>query len=218
MEEKVFIFGITDLAENLFYHLAEDKIEITGFVVNHDYKQKDSFLGYPVYAYESLDEAFASSEISFYICIGYTKMNSFRKNIFEDIKKKKFRIKSYVHKTANVFTKDIGEGNLIFECAYIGMYSHIGNGNIFYPRSMIAHHAQVGDFNFFSVSCSVAGKVTIGDENFFGNNSTTKDKIAIADRVLIGAGAYADRNLENNQVLVPQKSILLEGRKSYDLL
>ena len=49
MEEKVFIFGVTDLAENLFYHLMGDGVKIDGFVVNRRYKQKDMFLGYPVY-------------------------------------------------------------------------------------------------------------------------------------------------------------------------
>lgn len=145
-------------------------------------------------------------------------MNYYRKQIFEEIKNRGYHIKSYIHKTANVFTQDIGEGNLIFECSYVGMYSHIGDGNIFYPKSMVAHHAYVGDFNFFSISCSVAGKVVIGNENFFGNNSTTKDRIEIGNKVLIGAGAYIDKNLTDNQVVVPQKSMVLENKNSYDLI
>lgn len=218
MEEKVFIFGVTDLAENLFYHLMDDGVKIEGFVVNRNYKQNDIFLGYSVYEYENLDEVFPDIEISFYVCIGYSHMNCYRKQLFEEIKKKNYHIKSYIHKTANIFTQDIGEGNLIFECAYVGMYSHIGDGNIFYPKSMVAHHAYVGDFNFFSISCSVAGKVVIGNENFFGNNSTTKDRIEIGNKVLIGAGAYVDKNLTDNKVIVPQKSIVLENKNSYDLI
>lgn len=67
MEEKNFIFGVTDLAENLFYHLMDDEIEIEGFVVNRNYKQNDIFFGYPVYEYENLDEVFPNIDISFYV-------------------------------------------------------------------------------------------------------------------------------------------------------
>ncbi len=33
MEKEVFIFGIGDLAENLYYHLLEDRVKIAGFIV-----------------------------------------------------------------------------------------------------------------------------------------------------------------------------------------
>lgn len=101
---------------------------------------------------------------------------------------------------------------------HIGMYAHVGDGNIFYPKSMVAHHTWIGGFNYFSIACSVAGKVMIGNQNFFGNNATTKDKITIENRNLIGAGAYVDKNLKDDQVIVPQKSIVLKDKKSIEFM
>ncbi len=218
MEEKTFIFGITDLAEILLYHLLNDEIRIDGFMVHQNYKHEDFFHGFPVYEYELTEKNFPGCNISVYVCIGYSHMNYYRRRLFQDMRKKNYHIKTYIHKSANVFTKEIGEGNLILECAYIGMYARIGDGNIFYPKCVVAHHASVGSFNYFSIACSIAGKVMIGNENFFGNNAATKDKIKIANRILVGAGAYVDRNLKDNQVIVPQKSIVLTDKNSTDLL
>lgn len=218
MGESIFIFGMTDLAVNLYYHLKCSNVHIDGFVVNESYKNIDVFEGLPVYGYENLSILFPHKNLSFYICVGYKKMNSCRKEIYNMIKRDGYTIKSYIHKTAEVYASDIGEGNLIFEQAYIGMYSKIGDGNIFYPKSMIAHHVSVKDYNFFSISSSVAGWVLVGDENFFGNNSTTKDKITIGNRVLVGAGAYIDSDLKDDKVIVPQKSVILSDKKSIDFL
>ncbi len=221
-----FIYGTTDLAENLFYLLAEDNVEITGFVVERKYITDEckavSFKGeirkLPVIAFEELEAHYRKEEIAIYLCIGYTNMNRARREKFAEIKKRGYRIENYIHRTACVETDKLGEGNLIFEQAYIGMFAEIGNGNIVYPKALIAHHTEVGDFNYFAISTSVAGHVTVSDENFFGNNSATKDKITIGNRNLIGAGAYVQQDLSDENVLVPERSIIIKDKKSTDFL
>lgn len=135
-----------------------------------------------------------------------------------EIKERGYRIESYIHRTACVETDSLGEGNLIFEQAYIGMYARFGDGNIVYPKAMIAHHTKVGDFNYFAISTSVAGHVTVSDENFFGNNASTKDKIIIGKRNLIGANAYVQHDLSDENVIVPERSIVLKDKKATDFL
>lgn len=216
--KKILIFGITDLAENLYYHLkSEDKI-VDGFCINEAYITSYQLFGLPVYSFEKLSSIFEDCEIEFYVCIGYKKMNNFRKKIFSEIEEKGYVVKSYRHRTAQVYASSIGKGNLFFENSYVGMYSNIGDGNIFYPGSMVAHHTDVGNFNFFSISSSIAGKVKIGNLNFLGNNASTKDRINIGNEVLVGASAYVDRNLYDGQVIVPNKSIILDNKKSLDFL
>lgn len=221
-----FIYGTTDLAENLFYLLAEDSIEIAGFVVERKYitdeikaiSFKDEIRKLPVIPFEELEEHYKKEEIAIYLCIGYTNMNRARREKFTEIKKRGYRIENYIHKTACVETDKLGEGNLIFEQAYIGMYAELGNGNIVYPKALIAHHTKVGDFNYFAISASVAGHVIISDENFFGNNSTTKDKIVIGKGNLIGANSYVTRDLSDENVIVPERSVILKDKKPTDFL
>ena len=143
-------------------------------------------------------------------------MNNTRKRLFKLIKEKGYSITNYIHSTALVLSKDIGEGSLIFENVVIGRFAKIGIGNIFYPCSLFAHHSTAGDFNFFAIASSVAGNVTIGNNCFIGNNATTKDSIKISDYTLIGAGSYIAINTEPYGVYVPAKSIKLYDMKSTD--
>lgn len=221
-----FIYGTTDLAENLFYLLAEDGIEIAGFVVERKYitddckeiSFKNEIRKLSVIPFEDLETHYKKEEIALYLCIGYTGMNRVRREKFMEIKERGYRIESYIHRTACVETDSLGEGNLIFEQAYIGMYARFGDGNIVYPKAMIAHHTKVGDFNYFAISTSVAGHVTVSDENFFGNNASTKDKIIIGKRNLIGANSYVQHDLSDENVIVPERSIVLKDKKATDFL
>lgn len=221
-----FIYGTTDLAENLFYLLAEDGIEVKGFVVDRKYiidQYKtlvihNKTIKLQVIPFEELEEHYKKEEIAIYLCIGYTNMNRARREKFIELKKRGYHIENYIHKTACVETDRLGEGNLIFEQAYIGMYAELGNGNIIYPKALIAHHTKVGDFNYFAISASVAGHVMIADENFFGNNATTKDKIVIGNGNLIGANSYVPRDVSDENVIVPERSVILKDKKPTDFL
>lgn len=215
---KRFIFGTTDLAENLLYNLKAENVDIDGFIVEQKYKIGDSFGDYSIYCWENFQLVCPPGDCGIYICIGYTAMNSQRKRIFDEVKKAGYTILGYVSPRACVMTEDIGEGCLIFEQSYLGPYTRLGKGNVLYPMCMLAHHSTAGDFNYFSISASVAGKVTIGDECFFGNNCSTKDKIKICSRVLIGAGAYISSEVPEGAVIVPAKSVLLPGKESTDFL
>ena len=221
-----FIYGASDLAENLFYLLIEDGIKIEAFVAERNFiiekykilEVRGRTFKLPVLPFEELEQCYKKEEVSIYLCIGYTKMNRARREKFDEIKKCGYKLESYIHKTACVETDKLGEGNLIFERAYVGMYAELGNGNIIYPKAVIAHHTKVGDFNYFAISASIAGHVFIGDENFFGNNATTKDKITIGNGNLIGANSYVQYDLLNESVIVPERSIIMKDKKATDFL
>lgn len=221
---KYFIYGTTDLAENLLYLLEEENYTLEGFVLDNQYlteEKKVIDLGYikkeyTIYDFDILDQLFDKKEIAIFVCIGYTHMNAERKRKMQQICKKGFSLPNFISKKACVEAVNIGVGNLFFEDSYVGMYDNIGDGNIFYARSMVAHHSDVGSFNFFAISSSVAAHVKIGDENFFGNNSMTKEKISIGDRNLVGAGAYVFSSISNDNVIVPSESKIINGKKGID--
>lgn len=223
---RYYIYGTTDLAENLFYLLEEEGRKIEGFTVDRQYIAEQykaleihgETVKIPIISFDVLKGYPDKKEIGIYLCIGYTQMNAARREKFAEIKNCGYHIENYIHRTACVETDKLGEGNLIFEQSYIGMYAEIGNGNIVYPKAMIAHHTKVGDFNYFAISASVAGHVTVSNENFFGNNATTKDKITVGNGNLIGANAYVQHDLSDENVVVPERSIILENKKPTDFL
>lgn len=215
---KRIIFGLTDLADVLFYELKEANISVDAFCVHKDYLTKTIHIGKAVVAYEEVKKIFEGEELGIYLCVGYHNMNQIREKLYYQLKEQNIQILSFVHNTAVVMAEQIGEGCLIFEHTVLGPYTKIGNGNIFYPKSMVSHHSIVGDFNFFAISSSVAGNVNVGNNCFIGNNATTKDGIWIRDFTLVGAASYVSRDTKTKGCVVPAKSIELINHVSTDFL
>lgn len=213
---KRLIFGLTDLADILYYHLKAEGTEISAFVINKDLVKERSHMGIPVVEFEKIRDLYPPSLYGIYLCVGYKEMNYRREAIFNELKKWGYQCLIYIHPSAVIMSKKIGEGCIILENVTVSPYTILGKCNILYPHVLIAHHTEIGDFNFFAVSCSVAGHVKIACHCFFGNNSTTKEKIKIADSVLVGASAYVNKDLSEEQVIVPPHSVLLESHKGID--
>lgn len=215
---KKIIFGITDLADVLFYELETSGIMVDAFCVNRAYRKESTHMGKPILASEELEKVFPSEELGVYLCIGYNSMNQVRSKVYSNLKERNIAVLSFVHNSALLMTENVGEGCLIFEHAVLAPYTKIGICNIFYPKSMISHHSVVGDFNFFAISSSVAGNVKVGNYCFIGNNATTKDGIQIKDYTLVGAGSYVNKDTECQSCIVPARSKVLENHCSTDFL
>ncbi len=225
--ENVIIFGTTDLAEVLIYHIQnDDRYSISAITVDGDYinktkgdiKERKILSNYPLVPFEDIVETYPPDKYSIFICIGYNNMNAGRKNVYDRIKSKGYKVLTYYHPSALVQSTDVGDGSLFFENVVVGPFCKIGICNIFYPNAMLAHHSVAGNFNYFCSACMVAGNVFIGNNCFFGINSTIKDGIKIADKTLVGAGTYLPHDSEKGGVYVPARSIKLEGKTSDDFL
>ena len=216
---KRVIFGLTDLADVLFYELKKGKVKIDCFCANKEYVHENWHMGKPVVAFEDLDSFLGEGgQVGIYLCLGYHSMNQIREKIYGQIKEKGYEILSFVHDSAIVEAAELGEGCIILEQVMIGPYTKIGNANIFYPKSMVSHHSVVGNYNFFAISASVSGNVIVEDKCFIGNNVTTKDGITIKSLTLAGAGSYIDRDTKKGSCIVPVKSVELKNYKSVDFL
>ena len=217
---KIIVFGAAQLAELVIDNVAEDgKWTVEAVTVEEQYIEKTGpvFNGIKVVPFERIEDEYPADRYKFIVCVGYVNMNDTRRRVFEQIRAKGYDIVSYIHPSATVLTRDIGEGTLIFENAVIGRDAHIGTGNIFYPCSLLAHHSSVGDFNFFAISSSVAGNVSVGSNCFFGNNSCTKNGISIADYTLVGAGCYLSGDTQPYDVYVPARAVRLTDKRSTEI-
>lgn len=212
---RLIIFGLNNLSEMMCYNLENSGCIIEAFTVNQQYIKEETFCRKKIVPFENIEKYYSPSEFQFCLCIGYTKMNLIRKNIFIEIKKKGYKVINYVHPNAFINNAVIGEGNIILENAILGFNSTLGDGNIVYPNAQIAHHTKVGDFNFFAISSSVAGSCKVKNNCFFGNNSCTKNNLSFEDQTLIGAGTYISVNTEKNGVYVLPKSYKLK-KSSFD--
>ena len=77
---------------------------------------------------------------------------------------------------------------------------------------------MVGDFNTFSGHADMCGYVTIGNNGYFGKCCEIQEHVKIADYTLVGAKAYVKRDTKPYDVVVPARGLILENKKSTDLM
>ena len=217
--KKVLIFGITDLAQILFHFLQHDKTyNVCAFIVNEKYIPKNKKLyNKPIYEFETLTQRFPANEYSIFLCIGYNNMNESRKRIFYKLKEMGYKIETFIHKDAKIYGSNLGEGHIFLSGVTIDPYTTIGDANIFFTDTLFSHHSTIGNFNFLAVKSCVTGHVKIKDNCFLGAHSTIKNGLNIDSYTLVGANAYISKDTSMYDVVVPERSILLDNKKSIEI-
>lgn len=217
--KNIIIFGANDLGRLLKYYIEkEDPRNVVAFTMNRDYIEKDSFLGLPIVEFETIEKKYSTEDYEILIAIGNSKMNNVRKKIFEECNKKGYTVASFIHPSCSIHSNDIGEGNILLENCLVYPYSKIGKGNLLWDHVLISHDCVVGDFNTFSSYADLCGYVKIGNNGYFGKHCILNDFMEVADYTLVGAAAYAKKNTKPYDVVVPARSVVLEHKKSTDLM
>ena len=220
MSDKCVMFGLTDFAK-MVRHCVEKftNKRIVAYIVDERYKTEEFFDGLPVVAFEHVQELYPADEYSFFIGLGYSKMNNVRKQKFYEVKQMGYKIESFVHPQAvRDDTFELGEGNIIFENVVLGYNAKIGNGNIIWNSCNISHESIVGDFNHFSGSTTLGGKTVIKNNCFFGMGSIIRGDRVIEDYTLVGAGCFINKNTKPYGVYVPARIVCLEDKVSTDMM
>lgn len=217
--KNLVIFGTNDFGRLLKYYIEkDDNRKVEGFTVNRSYIQEDEFLRVPVVPFEEIENKYPPEKYEVLIAIGNSKMNDVRKNVYMQCKEKGYTVASYIHSSCSIHSNDIGEGNILLENCLVYPYAKIGNGNLMWDHVLISHDCTVGDFNTFSSYADLCGYVKIGNNGYFGKHCILNDFMEIADYTLVGAAAYAKKNTKPYDVVVPARSIILENKKSTDLM
>lgn len=217
--KNIVIFGTTDFGRLMKYYIEkDDERKIAAFTVNRKYMEKSVFCGLPVVAFEELTINYSPEEYEVLIAIGNSKMNDVRKDVYNNCKEMGYTVASYIHSSCSIHSGDIGEGNILLENCLVYPYAKIGNGNLLWDHVLISHDCVVGDFNTFSSYADLCGYVKIGNNGYFGKHCILNDFMEVSDYTLIGAAAYAKKNTKPYEVVVPARSVVLENKKSTDLM
>lgn len=211
--QRVVIFGCTEFSAMLRWYVERDGDKVDAYCVDGAYiSNRDSFDGLPLLPFEKIGESFPTDSHKFLLTVGYNQMNAIREKKFHEIRSNGYELYSYIHPSAILSSRNMGQGNILLENTVIGMGCIVGDANIFQMSVSIAHHTKIGSFNFFAPSVAIAGDVEIDNNCFFGINSTLKNGIIISKATLCGAGCYLDGSTEPYQAFVPSKRVLLTKR------
>ncbi|MGL5988348.1 acetyltransferase [Cetobacterium sp.] len=216
--KKVIIFGIGDLAKELYIYIKGYK-NVIGFCVDNQYwdKEKKFFEGKIVYKISDFTPK-DFEDIYFITTIGYKNMRSKKKKYLE-LKRKGIKFTNFIHKSV-IYENDlqIGENNIIFPGVIIEPGVKIGDNNIIWTRNVICHDVEIGSHNFIAAASLVGGFSKILDNNFIGFNSTINHNIIIEKEVLIGAKSLVNRNTKNytKNYGIPSKEISTHEEKGIE--
>ncbi len=218
-KNSIAIFGSGLRARELQFLLESEKgIKANYYVVDGQYVETKRIGDCEVLATEQFIKDFEPTQTKVYLGVGMPSMNRIRERLFRQFHNSGFIFEKFISEKANVYTTKIGEGTTIFAGVNIGPNVEIGAGNHFEMGVTISHDCKIGNFNFFAPGCVLCGDITIGTGSFIGSNSTIRNSVTIGDYALIGAGAYVDKNINSEKVVVPARSIVLNERTSKDFM
>ena len=202
--KKIIIFGNTDEAQLAHYYFTTDSpYEVAGFTVEPDFFTDSTFLGLPVVSFEEIRETFHPKEYEIFTAIGYSKLNSLRKRIYEKCKALGYSLPSYISSKASILNEGlIGDNCFILEENTVQPYAKIGNNVTLWSGNHIGHHTTIGNHTFIASHAVISGRVNVGEQCFIGVNATIRDHIQVADKCVIGAGAIILKDADADGVYI----------------
>lgn len=84
--------------------------------------------------------------------------------------------------------------------------------------SILVHGIAVGSFNKFSRKAVVVGVATLRNNCFLGAASTVEDHVILSNYVMVGVTTFVFKTIEEYEVVVSGKSMILEDKKDTDFL
>lgn len=181
------ILGDTPFAERLYYYISLEGVDnVVAFTQESNFISQKKLQGLPVLPLEDLCSYF-NNEFEIILGIGYTKMNSLKKRLYDLCLDKGYKIGTYISVKAVSYTNNIGEGCFLAPGCIVGPGCSLGVGNYLESAVVLSHDNVFGDFNFISTNAVFGGFSRVGSFCFFGLHSTIKDHVIIVDNNLIGA-------------------------------
>jgi sugar O-acyltransferase (sialic acid O-acetyltransferase NeuD family) len=204
MKKPLVIFGYGDIAQLAHHYFSIDSnYEIVAFTIDSEYIRHHEFCGLPVIAFEDVVRLYPPEVCSFFVALGYSKLNSVRKEKFLESKKMGYELASYISSRATILNNgEFGENCFILENNVIQPFATIGSNVTLWSGSTIAHHAVIHDHSFISSHVVISGGVEVGEQCFIGVNATLRDRIRIGARCVIGASCLLLTDAEPEGVYI----------------
>lgn len=204
MRKKLVIFGKGELAELAnFYFTNDSNYEVCGFVVDKKYLDDSVFLDLPLNSFDEIENIYPPNCYELFIAIGYTKLNSIRKEKYEEAKSKGYKLASYVSSKSSTWPGlKVGENTFIMEDNTIMPFCKIGNNILVWVNSILAHHMIIKDHVTITSHCAIGGNVIIEEQAFIGLNVTIRDGVTIGRGAILGSSSNIVGNVNEYSVMI----------------
>lgn len=201
MSKPIVVFGTRALAELVHYYFTHDGgRQVAAFAVDAEYLKEPVFCGLPVVAHEELLEAFPPEAYELFVAIGYSKVNTLRRDKYRQVKAMGYTLPSFIHSSCVAAHAEMGDNCFLQERNVIQPKVRIGSNVLMWVGNAVGHYATIHDHVAITSHAVVCGDVTVGEGAFIGVNATIRDGIRIGAYGVIGAGATILRDTQDYEV------------------
>ena len=208
MKKKVIIFGYSGHAFVAIEIASLMRVEIEGYVLNHQETNNPFDLKY-LGTDEEIIKITNREELVSFIAIGN---NQVRKRVFEKMTGI-FPPITLKHPNAILSPyANVDVGSMIGAGAILNTFSKVGKACIINTGAIIEHDCVVEDFSHIAPGAVLAGNVTVGPLSFVGANAVIKQGVTIGSNVTIGAGAVILNDVHDNVVIAGNPGKILRHK------
>lgn len=188
MPRLIYIFGTGTLAKLAHYYIVNElKRNVSGFIVDAEFKLQNQFIDLPIYAFDDFIKHYSREDVEIFIAIGYKDMKA-RSEVFSRISEADYRLINIISQSAFVANDvELGQNNFIMPGVVIEPGVKLGSNNIIWSNATICHDTKIGNHNFIASNVTVGGEVIIGSRCFLGFSSVMSQKITVGNDNLFAA-------------------------------
>jgi sugar O-acyltransferase (sialic acid O-acetyltransferase NeuD family) len=200
--KKVILVGNAITAEILLCYLAQDgRYQVLGLTVDDEFINQYGIQGIDSIALSQLRNVYDPQDCAVIMAMGYNDINRSRESMFHRLKEMGYRIETYVHPDAKVYTqRSLGEGCVILPSAVIEPHVRLGANSMVWANTTLAHHSCVEENCWIASGAVISGQAQVGRNTFIGVNATIVNKVVIGEYSIIGAGALITKNTKASSV------------------
>jgi sugar O-acyltransferase (sialic acid O-acetyltransferase NeuD family) len=200
--KKIILAGNAITADILNGYIAQDnRYQVIGLTVDDAFLQGGGIQGIESIPLSHLREIYDPQDCAIIMAMGYNDINRSRESMFQRLKEMGFRIETYVHPDAKIYTQlPLGEGCVILPSAVLEPHVRLGANSIVWANVTIAHHSSIAENCWLASGAVISGHAQIERNVFIGVNATIVNKVAVGEYCIIGAGALITKNTKGSSV------------------
>jgi len=202
MMQKVILAGNAVTADILNCYLAQDdRYQVVALTVTDEYAGQGGLPGLKTVALSKLASTYSADDCVVMMAMGYNDINRSRESMFHRIKEIGYRVESYIHPDARIYTRHpLGEGCVVMASAVIEPHVHLGANSMVWANVTLAHHSSIADHCWIASGAVISGKAKVERNVFIGVNATIVNEVVVGEYCIVGAGALITKNIKPSSV------------------
>ena len=196
MQEQLIIIGIGASAKQVYdFNRIHELYNVIGFAVDKKYIKESTYLNLPVFELETLKEKIDSQKVFIFVALGWNRLNSDRRSLYERLKSEGYRFANLISPNAIIRGRIEGDNCWVNDYAVMQSDSVLKDDVILREHVVIGHEAVINSHVFVGIRGLIAGGCDIGEQTFVGINATVFEDTKVGEKCIIGGCAVVKRNV-----------------------